>query len=73
MSKYWTIDIECPHCRLKQRHIVSKHMEVCTKPQRIMCWNSDQQEGCKQPFDLTLTIHMTTMKIFPEAQKEAML
>jgi hypothetical protein len=62
MGKWWTIDINCPHCRMTQKQIVSKNMEVYAKPQEVMCWNSEKQDGCKQLFTVTLEMHVKCMK-----------
>lgn len=63
MGKWWTVGVNCPHCGIENTHVVNKSMEMNSKPQRVACWNSDMQQGCKQKFDVTLSCQVTTQKV----------
>lgn len=63
MGKWWSVGLKCPHCGIENTHVVSKSMEMEGKSQRVMCWNSDMQQGCKQTFDVTLSFKVTIQKV----------
>lgn len=73
MGKYWSITIKCPFCSIEQSHFINKSMEMHAKGQNVICWNSDMQQGCKQPFEVVLSCQVAinrTIKL-DEKPKEA--
>jgi hypothetical protein len=72
MGKWWTMEIPCPHCALKQRIVVSKTLDVHGKPQRMTCWSGETQQGCMQKFDVTISAHVETQKVKYEGTLEGL-
>ena len=66
MARYFSTQIKCPHCAIENTLVLDMHMRMHGKPQMMLCWNSEKQEGCKQKMQVTVSIQIETRKVKAE-------